>query len=274
MANFKTSDGLTLYFEDSGEGVPVLCLSGLTRSSADFSYIDGKLPGARLIKMDYRGRGRSDWAEDFTTYNILREAQDALELMDHLGLARFAVLGTSRGGLIAFTLGAIAKERLIGVALNDIGPDLDPKGLGVIMGYIGKPLIWQSLAEAAAARPDVMSGFANVPDSRWREEVEKFYHQTPRGLVNAYDPRLRDALEAASHQPVPNLWPYFATFADITVAMIRGANSDLLSEDTFARMKETLPKAVAATVPDRGHIPFLDEPEALAALTRWVEAMA
>ncbi|MGR3837688.1 MAG: alpha/beta fold hydrolase, partial [Cognatishimia sp.] len=125
MANFETTDGLTLFYQDSGgSGLPMLCLSGLTRNSADFSYIDGQLPGVRLIKMDYRGRGKSDWAKDFTTYSILRETQDALELMDHLGIECFALLGTSRGGLIAMTMGAMAMQRLIGVGFNDIGPEL------------------------------------------------------------------------------------------------------------------------------------------------------
>ncbi|MGR3814417.1 MAG: alpha/beta fold hydrolase [Cognatishimia activa] len=271
MANFQTSDGVTIFYTDEGtEEVPVLCLSGLTRNSSDFSYIDGHLPGARLIKMDYRGRGKSDWVEDFTTYSVLREAQDAIELMDHLGLERFAILGTSRGGLIAMTLGAMCMDRLIGVAMNDIGPELDTAGLSAIMGYLGRPPVWKTYAEAAAVRSSVMAGFANVPDSRWREEVEKQHHQTPNGLINTYDPKLRDAVEAASLQAVPDLWPFFTAFAHLPVALIRGANSDLLSVTAFERMQKELPDALAVTVADRGHIPFLDEPEALDTLRAWI----
>ena len=274
MANFETTDGLTLFYQDSGgSGLPILCLSGLTRNSADFSYLDGQLPGVRLIKMDYRGRGKSDWAKDFTTYSILRETQDALELMDHLGIECFALLGTSRGGLIAMTMGAMAMQRLIGVGFNDIGPELEIGGLTAIMGYLGRAPIWKTYAEAAAARPSVMAGFANVPDSRWREEVEKLHHQTPMGLINTYDPKLRDAVEAASLQDVPDLWPFFAAFSHMPVALLRGANSDLLSAEVFEKMQQTLPQAHAATVADRGHIPFLDEPEALETLKAWVKEM-
>ncbi|WP_370227410.1 alpha/beta fold hydrolase [Cognatishimia sp.] len=275
MANFQTSDGVTLFYtDDATNAVPVLCLSGLTRNSTDFSYIDGLLPDARLIKMDYRGRGKSDWVADFTTYSVAREAQDALELMDHLGIEKFAILGTSRGGLIAMTLGAMCMDRILGVAMNDIGPELDAQGLAAIMVFLGRAPVWKTYAEAAAARSGVMAGFANVPDSRWREEVEKQHHQTPQGLINTYDPKLRDAVEASSLQAIPDLWPFFTAFAHVPVALIRGANSDLLSTESFARMQRELPDALAVTVADRGHIPFLDEPEALATLRAWIARLA
>jgi len=270
MPNFKTSDGLTLYFSDEGEGLPLLCLSGLTRNSSDFSYIDGHLEGVRLIKMDYRGRGRSDWAEDNTTYNIPRESMDALELMDHLGIEKFALLGTSRGGLCGMTIGAMAKERLMGVAFNDIGPDIDPSGMAAIAAYLGRPPVWSTLAEAAEKRGAAMIGFHNVPAQRWREEVEKLYRQTPAGLDLNYDPKLRDAVLGARDQDAPDLWPYFNALADIPVAVIWGEHSNILSAQTFARMQEEMPSAIAVTVKDRGHVPFLDEPEALAGLRTWI----
>lgn len=270
MPNFKTTDGLTLYFTDWGEGVPVLCLSGLSRNSSDFSYIDDHLQGVRLIKMDYRGRGRSDWAEDFTTYNIPRESMDALELMDHLGIEKFAVLGSSRGGLCAMTIGAFAKERLLGVAFNDIGPEIDPRGLQFINVYLGCPPTWKTLSEATEKRARAMTTFKNVPETRWREEVEKLYRQSENGLALTYDPKLRDAVMEAQKQEAPDLWPFFTAFSDIPVTVIRGEGSDILSAETFAKMAEAMPSAIMAEVKDRGHIPYLDEPESLAALREWI----
>ena len=138
MPQFLTSDGLLLHYEDEGAGLAVLCLSGLTRNARDFDFVAPHLAGVRLIRLDYRGRGQSAWSPDPLTYTVPREAQDVLELLDHLGLERVAILGTSRGGLIAMVLAAMAKHRLMGVALNDIGPELDPGGLDVIMGYLGR----------------------------------------------------------------------------------------------------------------------------------------
>lgn len=273
MPYFTTSDGLSLYFEDAGEGLPVLCLSGLTRNARDFDFVAPHLTGTRLIRMDYRGRGLSGWA-DAATYTPLREAQDAVELLDHLGVDKVAVLGTSRGGMIALVLAASAKDRLLGVAFNDIGPVVEMSGLDVIMTYLGKNPPFASFEDAAQARVDHMTQFPGVPYERWLQEVTHTNVVTKAGLKINYDPALRDAVQVTMQAPPPDLWPVFDLLADLPVAVIRGKNSDLLSPDTLAEMARRHPGMIAAVVPDRGHIPFLDEPESLAALHSWQEAMA
>ncbi|MFP4328364.1 MAG: alpha/beta fold hydrolase [Paracoccaceae bacterium] len=273
MPRFSTSDGLSLHYKDEGAGLPLLCLTGLTRTTEDFAYLAPHLRDVRLIRMDYRGRGRSDWAEDYLSYNVMRESRDALELLDHLGLDKAAILGTSRGGLNALVIGNNAKERLLGVAFNDIGPVLEPAGLEVIMGYLGRDPGWKTVDEALAQRPEVMAGFEGVPESRWREEISHLYEVTPEGLRINYDPKLRDAvIEAGTHE-APDMWPLYDALAGLPLAVIRGANSDLLSRETVAEMKRRRPDLIVAEVPGRGHIPFLDEPEALAALRAWLERM-
>lgn len=274
MARFQSVDGLSLYYETNGEGPVVLCLSGLTRSVRDFDYVAPYLTGVTRVAMDYRGRGKSDWAEDFTTYSIPQEAADALALMDHLGHDKFAILGTSRGGLIAMALAMMAPDRLLGVCFNDIGPEIDMEGLDVIMGYLGRNPVWKTREEAIRQRPDIMKGFANVPMSRWTSEVDHLYQETDTGLVNRYDPKLRDAVMAAGAAGAPDLWPFFDALAHVPVAVIRGANSDLLSRDTVAEMARRRPDMITAEVPDRAHIPFLDEPSARSAISAWLETLA
>ena len=269
MPHFFAPDGARLFYTDTGSGLPVLCLAGLTRDHRDFGYVAPHLGDTRLICLDYRGRGKSDWS-DPATYTIPQEATDAIALLDHLGLRQTAVLGTSRGGLIAMALAATVKDRLRGVALNDIGPDIAPAGLEVIKGYLGKRPVWKTHDEAAQARPQVMKGFANVPADRWRAEVEKFYPQRPDGLGISYDPKLRDAVLDSGAQPVPDLWPLFDALKGLPLCALRGANSDLLSPDCFAEMQRRRPDMIAAEIPDRGHVPFLDEPASLDALTRWL----
>ncbi len=268
MPQITAPDGTRLFYTDEGDGVPILCLSGLTRTGRDFDYAMPALAGCRVIRMDYRGRGRSDWA-DYKSYTLVQEGADALQLMDHLGLAQTAILGTSRGGLIAMGLAVAAKERLLGVCLNDIGPELDPKGLDVIMGYIGRNPAYATHAKMAAEMPGIMVGFDNVPEERWRQEVETHYQETPRGLQITYDPKLRDAVIEAGAVAAPDLWPFFDALAEIPTAVIRGANSNLLTPTTLVEMRRRRPDLISAEVPDRGHIPFLDEPEAVGALAKW-----
>ncbi|MEM9395107.1 MAG: alpha/beta hydrolase [Pseudomonadota bacterium] len=273
MPYITAPDGARLFYSDEGAGLPILCLSGLTRSGRDFDYAMPALAGCRVIRMDYRGRGRSDWA-DHKSYTLVQEGTDALQLLDHLSLEKAAILGTSRGGLIALGLAVAARERLLGVCLNDIGPELDPKGLDVIMGYLGRNPAFASHAEMAAEMPNLMKSFANVPQSRWRTEVETHYAETPRGLQITYDPKLRDAVIEAGAVAAPDLWPFFDALAGLPSAVIRGANSDLLSAGTFAEMRRRRPDLIVAEVPDRGHIPFLDEPEAVDVLGNWVEQLS
>ncbi|KIT15514.1 alpha/beta fold hydrolase [Jannaschia aquimarina] len=270
MPEFRTSDNLRLWYEDQGEGEPILCLSGLTRNSTDFDYVLPYLLGEhRVIRLDYRGRGKSQRAPDWKTYTVPTETRDVMELLAHLGLDRVAVLGTSRGGLIAMSLAVLAKDRLTGVCLVDIGPELDPKGLEAITDYLGRPPAAATLDEAVAMRASLMAGFEGVPESRWRSEVEKHYRETPDGLAINYDAKLRDAVLEAGAQPAPDLWPLFDALGGLPLALIRGANSDLLAPATVEEMRRRRPDMIFADVPGRGHVPFLDEPEALEALNEW-----
>lgn len=270
MPHLTAADGTRLFFSDEGDGVPVLALAGLTRAGTDFDFVAPHLDGVRLIRMDYRGRGQSGHA-DPATYTIPQEGQDALALLDHLGIDKAAILGTSRGGLIAMVLAATAKDRLIGVALNDIGPVIDPAGLEVIKDYVGRRPAQKTIAELAEARATFLApGFQNIPPERWLAEATRHYRETPQGLALNYDPRLRDAVLAAGAQPAPDLWPLFDAMDGLPLALIRGANSDLLSPETTQEMRKRRPDMVFAEVPDRGHIPFLDEPEALTALRIWI----
>jgi pimeloyl-ACP methyl ester carboxylesterase len=277
MKYFTTSDGLTLGYRDRGTGVPLLCLPGLTRNGEDFAPVaDAFDSRARVIRLDLRGRGESDYDPDFSHYNVLVEGRDAVELLDHLGLEKAAVLGTSRGGLIAMLLAATVGDRLTGAMLVDVGPELDPVGLERIMGYVGRRPQQATLdALAAAMAVDNAEQFPGVSVSQWRTFAARTVCETGEGLELRYDPKLLDALVAgaAEGQAAPDLWPAFDALAGLPLALVRGANSDLLSAATTAEMRRRRPDMIFAEVPDRGHIPFLDEPESQAAIAAFLDAL-
>jgi len=266
MPHFTTSDGLSLYYADDGDGLPVLCLAGLTRNSTDFSFVKPHLSAYRVIALDYRGRGQSDYTADYLSYNILREARDAIELLDHLGIERVAVIGTSRGGLISMALAASHVERMRCVILNDIGPVVGTSGLARIMDYVGKEppySDYESAAEGLAA--GLVHEFPGVPLERWRQQAENMWVERPgEALGLRYDKRLRNALlEQSATGAAPDLWMFFEALAQLPLGVVRGANSDLLTAETVEEMHRRHPTLISASVPDRGHVPFLDEPEAL-----------
>lgn len=266
---FTTSDGTRIAYRDEGAGVPLLCLSGLTRTMGDFDYMLPHLPPCRVIRMDYRGRGESAWT-GAATYTVPQEAKDAVELLDHLGVRQVAVIGTSRGGMIAMVLAAMAKDRLLGICFNDIGPEIHKPGLERIMDYVGRNPNAKTHQALADALPRNMPGFANVSPARWLEEAQLHYTETPDGLRITYDPALRESFLAAFKGPEVDLWPFFAACADLPLALVRGANSDLLTQSCADKMRALRPDMLFTNVPDRAHIPFLDEEEAVALLRNWL----
>jgi pimeloyl-ACP methyl ester carboxylesterase len=269
MPYVEAADGARLFYLDEGDGLPLLCLPGLTRTTGDFDYLKPHLPPLRLIRMDYRGRGRSDWT-GADTYTVPQEAADALRLLDHLGVESAAILGTSRGGIIGMFLAATAPDRVRGLCLNDVGPVLEPAGLNRIKDYVGRRPAARTYAAAAVAMPHVAVGFADVPPERWMAEARLHFVETPQGLDITYDPALRLAFLKALEAGSAPVWPLFEACCGKPLALIRGAGSDLLSEATADEMERRCPGMIRGDVPGRGHVPFLDEPESLSVLHRWL----
>jgi len=266
-----TADGLRLAFDDQGSGLPLLCLAGLTRNRADFDTVLPLTARCRIIRLDSRGRGQSDTAP-WQSYTVLQEATDAMALLDHLALDRVAILGTSRGGLIAMLLAALHKSRLTGVFLNDIGPVIDPAGLEAIKTHIGiRPRYADYDAAAAGLSATMAKGFPGVALPQWRVLAQRLYRETPDGLDLRYDPALRELV--LNGPPASDLWPLFDALSGLPVAVLRGANSDLLSAQTLAQMTARHSGLMTATVPDRGHVPFLDEAESMALLHSFLDRL-
>ena len=265
MPRFETSDGLSLYYEDTGAGQPVLCLAGLTRNVRDFDFLAPHLAGYRMLALDSRGRGKSDHDPNYANYNVIRETEDVVELLDNLNIDSVTIVGTSRGGLLAMMLAMGHAQRLTGVVLNDVGPVVSQDGIARIMEYVGRTPDANSLEEHAILMEAIMAQqFPGVPLSRWRKAAAAQYEESGETLSLRYDPNLRQALlEQLDAAPPGDLWPLFDALQKITVGVIRGSNSDILTADTLAQMQTRNPNLITETIPDRGHVPFLDEPGSL-----------
>jgi len=266
IKHFASQDGLQLAYRDEGAGLPVICLAGLTRNGTDFDDLVTHLPDVRIIRLDSRGRGASEWDPDPAHYSVSVEARDVVALMDHLTLPSACFIGTSRGGLVTMALAMNANDRVAGFVFNDIGPRIERHGLERIADWIGKNPLAGDFEECAHHLAANSPGFAHVPHKRWVQEARRRYRQTDEGLVINYDPGLRTSFLGSISDGLPELWDLFARLADRPGAVIRGANSDILARATVDAMIDVMPELLAADIPDRGHCPFLDEPEALSAI--------
>lgn len=272
------ADGTRLYALDAGplnsKLTPVLCLPGLTRNSRDFEPVVEQLsPQRRVIACDLRGRGRSGHA-DPASYNIQTELQDTLQVLDHLGVDRVALIGTSRGGLIGMLWAATVRQRLAGLFLNDIGPELGRDGLARILSYVGTAVHYPTWDEAARGFAAAAHGFKHVSQQQWAQVVRRIYVEANGGVVQSHDLALAKSLPDPADvkaKELPDLWPLIPALSELPVHVLRGENSDLLSAAVAERMVSEVVGLALTTVADRGHVPFLDELESVTAIEQWLQ---
>jgi pimeloyl-ACP methyl ester carboxylesterase len=265
-------DGLRLHARCYGRlaapGLPVLCLPGLARTAADFEALAGALSadGRRVVALDYRGRGQSDYDRDPANYTFQTEIADVLAVATALDASPAIVIGTSRGGILAMLLAALRPRALAGVVLNDIGAVIEPKGLMRIKGYVGKLPQPRSFEEGAEILRRLFDAqFPRLTPADWLAAAHRAFKQEKSVLVPTYDVRLAKTLEGVNFEkPFPPLWKEFGALAHLPVMVVRGANSDLLSAATVAAMAERHPGLEAFEVEDQGHAPLLAETDTIA----------
>lgn len=274
-------DGLKLHARDygplAGPALPLVCLPGLARTSADFHELalafaqDAEKP-RRVLALDYRGRGRSDYDGNWRNYDIRVELDDVMQMLTAAGIAEAVFIGTSRGGLLTMALGAARPAMIKGAVLNDVGPVIDARGLLRIKGYVGKLPTPRSFAEGAEILKRLSDQqFSAFGDREWEMMARRTWTEREGRIVPDYDPNLMKVLEELDLEaPLPVLWNYFAGLDGVPVLAIRGANSDLLAEATLQEMAQRHPDCQIHTVPGQGHAPVLGSKEMVQRIGRLV----
>jgi pimeloyl-ACP methyl ester carboxylesterase len=270
--HWQSHDGLRLYarvYDGPRSAAPtVLCLHGLTRNSRDFEELAPHLARRyRVIVPDLRGRGFSARDTQPQNYQPGIYVRDVLALLDVVVAPRVAVIGTSLGGMLAMMLGFSHPDRIAGMVLNDVGPEIDPVGIERIKQYAGRlppALTWsEAEAQTRAVYGEAWPGLA--PD-RWTALARRGYRENTAGIVEVdADPNIGEALRAAPAATL-DLWPLWKALRQVPTLAIRGDRSDILSAATFTRMKTENPDMQQLEVADRGHVPLLDEPECVEAI--------
>lgn len=273
-------DGTRLYARDYAAGkaglTPVVCLPGLTRNARDFETIAPRLAETRrVLALDFRGRGRSGRA-DPATYRPDQEVADTLAVLDHLGISHFAIIGTSRGGIAAMVMAARALPRMAGVLFNDIGPRIDKAGLLRIRSYLGTDPQFADWDEAVRALKASNPGFPTLGEAEWLAFARRVYREENGRPRADYDPALGlnfPSVAEIEAGKMPELWALLDMMAEVPSLVLRGEHSDLLSQATVDAMHQHHRRLTAVTVKDRGHVPFLDEPESTAAIDAWLNTV-
>lgn len=272
------ADGLKLHVREYAGGdaaaLPVVCLPGLARTADDFDTLAQALAtdGRRVVALDYRGRGLSDYDADPAKYSLPVELGDVITVLGALAVEPAVFVGTSRGGLLTMLMAQVRPAALAGAVLNDIGPVLEPEGLVRIKGYVGKLPTPKDYDDAARILARLFGAqFPTLSHADWLMSARRTFRQKDGRLVVNYDAALARALEDFDPQkPLPNLWPQFEALKPVPVMVIRGALTDLLSEATVAEMGRRHPALQHVSVADQGHAPLLAEAETIARIAAFV----
>lgn len=272
-------DGLTLharcYGARSAERT-IVCLPGLARTAADFETLAVALaaPGQerRVIALDYRGRGQSDYDRDPANYNFHVELADVQAALTALDALPAVFLGTSRGGILTMLMAALRPTALTGAVLNDIGPVLEPKGLMRIKGYVGKLPQPRSFGEGAEILRRLFDAqFPRLTSEDWLQSAHRTFKEVNGRLVTTYDPALAKTMEGVDFEkPMPPLWKEFEALAHVPLMVVRGELSDLLTAETVDAMAERHAGMERLDVADQGHAPLLAELEVIERIAAFV----
>ena len=269
-----TINGVRLHWQDWGpRDAPVLlALHGLTQQSHTFDRVAERFAGRyRVVAPDFRGRGESDWAPP-ESYALPQYVDDIVKLMDALEVPAAHFLGTSLGGLCGLSVGAFHPERVLSLALNDIGPEIDPAGGARIAAYTADvPANFPTLDATVDWALGRYVWLRRLPRQQVTEQLRWAVREGNGGWRFKFDPAIgrsprpsHDVMVAAGA-----LWWKTLETLPCPLLLVRGAESDVLSLQTADEMARRQPALVRVDVPDMGHAPMLSEPAAVEALDRF-----
>lgn len=278
---WMSDEGLRLHYRDypasgtAADRPPIICIPGLTRNARDFEGVAARLAGEwRLICVELRGRGESAYARNAMSYVAPVYLGDLETLISTLKLDRFVLFGTSLGGLMTMLLALRDSSRIAGALLNDIGPDIDPRGMQRLRAMVGRSQSWPTWLHAARHYAVVKQAiYPKWKLEDWLRHVKHLCRLNQSGrIVLDYDMRIAEPFKAGEIAQV-DMWPAFAALRTVPTLVVHGARSDILAAPTLARMQKEHPALQTVTIPNVGHEPTLEEPQAVEAIDRFLEGV-
>ena len=248
----------------------LVCAHGLSRQGRDFDTLAQAMAADyRVVCPDVVGRGRSDWLADPAGYAIPTYVADMVTLIARLNAKELHWVGTSMGGLIGLSLAGLQNSPIRKLVLNDVGPKIEFDALERIGEYLGDPMHWDTVDEAADALWEVSKSFGPHTREQWLALTRPQLIPDGTGFKPHYDPRLAIPFNAVTPQIAAAgesmLWHLYDQIQCPTL-VIRGAESDLLSVATAQQMSQRGPRARVHEVAGVGHAPMLVQPDQVGAV--------
>ncbi|MBC7992316.1 MAG: alpha/beta hydrolase [Rhizobacter sp.] len=252
----------------------LVCVHGLSRQGRDFDALAQAMQGEyRVVCPDVVGRGQSDRLADPNGYQIPSYAADMVTLLARLNASTLHWVGTSMGGLIGLVAAALKGSPVQRLVLNDVGPVIEPSALARIGTYLGMPVRWKTLDEAADALWSISQGFGPHTREQWLALTRPQLTPDGDGFVPHYDLQIalpfRAMTPEAAKAGESMMWAMYDSLRCPTL-LLRGADSDLLKPETAQAMTQRGAKAELQQFTGVGHAPMLTSPDQIAVVREFL----
>jgi pimeloyl-ACP methyl ester carboxylesterase len=276
---FQSADGLRLHYLEwpapTDRLSPVVCLPGLARCADDFDLLAAALAGQgrRVLALDHRGRGKSQWDEDWRHYDLDIEQGDIMRFLGHAGVSSAVFVGTSRGGLHMMGLAKAFPGLIRAGVLNDIGPEIPVKGLLAIKRYVGKLPALATMEDAVGLmRLSAGERFPAVSPQEWEIFARHTFEEKNGKISLRYDPALAHTLDDVADDMEPyDFWDGFDVLAQVPLLTLRGENSDILTPDILQRMAARAPRMAQHMIKGQAHAPLMLDPASISLVADFIQ---
>ncbi|MEW6704803.1 MAG: alpha/beta hydrolase [Pseudomonadota bacterium] len=248
----------------------LLCVHGLSRQGRDFDTLAQAMRDQyRVVCPDVVGRGQSDWLVDPAGYVVPSYVADMVTLLARVNAMQLDWVGTSMGGLIGMALASLPGAPVRRLVLNDVGPAIRYEALQRIGQYLGQPVRWKTLDEAADYLWSISQSFGPHTREQWLALTGPQLKADDNGFKPHYDPAIAVPFRAVTPEAAAageaQLWQAYDRLRSETL-VLRGAESDLLARDTAIEMTQRGPRARLIEFEGVGHAPTLLQPEQVEAV--------
>jgi pimeloyl-ACP methyl ester carboxylesterase len=259
---------------DAANPKVLVCAHGLSRQGRDFETLALALQSDyRVVAPDVVGRGQSDWLADPMGYQLPAYVGDMVTLLARLNAKELHWVGTSMGGLIGLGLASLPNSPVRRLVLNDVGPTIQADAVARIGSYLGLPMHWATLEEAADYMLSISQGFGTHTREQWLALTRPMLKPDGDGFKPHYDPNIAVPFRAMTPEMAAAaeaaLWRGYDAIRCPTL-LLRGADSDLLTRETAAAMTQRGPKARLHEFADVGHAPMLVVPDQIAVVREFL----
>lgn len=258
---FVTANDMRFHYLEWGSAAnpPMLLLHGFAQTCHSWDFVAlGFSDDYRVIVLDQRGHGDSDWAAD-GDYSPETQQNDISAIVREIGLEKFTLMGLSMGGRNSFTYAANNPDRVRALVIVDAGPQNMQQGtqnirnfvqqddeLDSVDAFVERVLKYNPRRAPEQIRGSIMHNLKQLPNGKWTWKYDKRLRRPGRRMGS--DPETEK-----------RLWGYLEALQCPTL-LVRGGASDIIAMDTADKMHAVIPNSQMSTIEGAGHLVMGDSP--------------